>query len=822
MRHWAKLFLLTLLLSSQYVLSSDQSQNNTHTSLPTYQETRQTSALNVLQTAQFQPNLYQESQDFSKHAYWHKLEFPAITQTPPKQADKTIHLELNYHVIDYLDFYVFQNNKLINHWQRGMRQDWNMKAKAYYGIWIPIPLSNNHKTTLLIRKQGTSPLLTPIKSFNPEEAASEKEARRLFWTITISCLAILFAHNFFVFILLKQPGFIYYLALNIIIFASLSVLTGFNRWLFPEQISQWLVHNLFFIFGLGAWVLYRFTLYFLQEVRIPATSSFIRKYGDGVFLVFLLVTQIASVKTSAILFAGIEALLFTICIYWSIRAYSKGFIAVRFYLSAWLVLMIGALLNTMIYWQILPLNMLTESILPAASVLQLLIFSFAFADKAKHIEQARQLQTLTDAATGLPNRSYYFDTLIEYLPKQDPTELIFVMVKTTSHPQLSQAFGPEEADSAIAQVMLNINQRLMSMDGILSLPLPNKSTKKLIHINPETFAFFSITPTEINQQIQQLQNTLTTPTLVSKVQFRLQYQVGSALYPSQGANLDKLYQNALIASHSVTNYSQGWVTFNNELKNNHAHQLHLITLLTDDIQQGKLYFEIQPQVTLSSREVIGGEVLVRWRNEHLGQISPDEFIPLAEQTGLIYKLTDMVFDKIFQWTAEHPRILSAQSLSINISALDLLQSDFAERITTLSKRYNLKPENFTIEITETSALHNNEIVDNNVKHLHQAGFKLSIDDFGVGYNSMQNIIALETGELKIDRFFVINLLNNPQSQTLCQSIINLSKTLNITCVAEGIESEEVAQLLQSWHCQIGQGYHLHRPMSPDQYLALLS
>jgi EAL domain-containing protein (putative c-di-GMP-specific phosphodiesterase class I) len=331
----------------------------------------------------------------------------------------------------------------------------------------------------------------------------------------------------------------------------------------------------------------------------------------------------------------------------------------------------------------------------------------------------------------------------------------------------------------------------------------------------------STTPSSLTKQIQQIQQLLEQPTLVNKIHFRHQYKIGSALYPTQGESLDKLYQNAMVASNSVLYSSGNWVPFTHQLKSNHAHQLHLITLLTDDIEHGKLYFDIQPQVNLVGRNIVGGEVLIRWRNEHIGQVSPAEFIPLAEQTGLIYKLTDMLLKKIFKWASTHPEALLTQSLSINISALDLLQEDFAKRTILLLKQYELPAEKFTIEITETSVFENSDIVGNNVKELHKAGFKLAIDDFGVGYSSMQNLVSLNTNELKIDRFFVMNLLVDTQSQILCRSMIDLSKELNIVSVAEGIESEEILTLLKKWHCQVGQGYHLHRPMPPENYLSLL-
>jgi EAL domain-containing protein (putative c-di-GMP-specific phosphodiesterase class I)/GGDEF domain-containing protein len=792
----------------------------TSTTFPTFKEAAPISPQDLLLTGTFNNALYDESQGFSDTAYWHKLTFP-INTTKPTGA--TLHLGLSYYIINNLDFYLFHGDELQKHWVRGALQTWNNKDENYKGIWIPLTLSNQQETTLLIRKQGHSPLLTPIVLFNDQEIIAEKEQKMLFWTVIICSLFVLLTHNIFVFILFRQSGYLYYLGINVAIFVSLSIITGFNRWIFPEELNQWMTKNLFLIFGMATWILYKFSLAFLKEVQVPPAKSFIRRYGDLGFIAFLIATQIFSEKTSASLFALIEVFMFFICTYWGIKAHSKGFLAVRFYLFSWMVLMLGSILNTLIFWTILPINIATESILPICSLLQLLAFAFAFADKANYIEHKRKLQAITDSSTGLPNRTYYFEHLPPLILKEQSNSpnLALIMVEMTSHLKLSQAFGPAQADTALSDIVKRIHTQVMTMDGILPLPLTKKNTKHLMRLTTKNLAIISTMPDELKSQIESIQKLLDHSVLVNKVHFRYQYKIGSALYPLQGENLDKLYQNALIASNSVTYSSGTWAPFTNKLQSNHAHQLKLITLLTDDIQNEKLYFDIQPQVDLSKNKIVGGEVLLRWHNEYLGQVSPAEFIPLAEQTGLIYKLTYMVIEKVFQWAAAHSKELTTQSLSINVSALDLWQVNFAKRANQLIKKYNLDAKQFTIEITETSVFQNNDIVVENVAQLHRAGFKLAIDDFGVGYSSMQNLVSLQTNELKIDQFFVMNLLNDKQSKILCQNMILLSKELNITSVAEGIESEEILKLLQNWKCQIGQGYHLHRPMSPELYLNLL-
>ncbi|QUX95780.1 diguanylate cyclase [Marinomonas sp. CT5] len=813
-------FLLTTpLWANNAFISENKINTYSHFPIPTFKETHSISAQEALHSDKFQKEMYDESQGFSQNAYWHKLQF-SKNLTP--NSERILYLGLNYYVIEHLDFYLFHGDQLQNSWTRGALDNWN-ETSNYKGIWIPLPLSNQQETTLLVRKQGNSPLLTPFELFDKNIAEQEQLQNQLLWTFIISSLSILLAHNIIIFILLRQPGSLYYLNLNIVVIVALSIITGFSRWTFSEELSQWLVENIFSIFGIGAWLLFRFSLHFLKEIGVPSPDSLIRKYGDGIFIVFFACTQILSVKTSALLFASLEIFMFVICIYWGIAAYLKGFIAARFYLISWVILIVGSILNTLIFWRILPINVMTQAIFPIACLLQLFCFSFALSDKAKQIERARKMEAMTDSSTGLPNRAYFFEkipkVLIEAEVKQE--KLALIMIDISNYQSLSQAFGPAKADKSIYEAINAIHTKVATMPEMMSFPLPNKTSKKIIRTTTKTIVLFSKAPSQFKEQIQYIQIALNNPDLISKTHFRHQYKIGSALYPTQGHHLDKLYQNALIASQSVKYSSGNWAPFTNNLKSNHAQQIELITLLTNDLQHNKLYFEIQPQIELISRKIIGGEVLIRWKNESLGQVSPGEFIPLAEQTGLIYQLTNMMLKKVFLWASKHAQTLSQKSLSINISAQDLLQEHFASMVIEQLNSHQLHANQFTIEITETSVFQNSDTVHHNVKQLHQAGFKLAIDDFGVGYSSMQNLIALETDELKIDQFFVMKLINDLPSQLLCRNMIDLSESLGIISVAEGIESEEILTLLTKWGCKVGQGYHLFRPMPAEQFLKLI-
>lgn len=776
--------------------------------LPTFQEKSPiTPQQAILQN--YTPALYEPSQGFSDSSYWHKLTF-----TSASYGDK-VFLNFNYNLLEKLDIYLFEGLQLRRYWQRGSQQDWQQTDTIHSGIWIPISLSKEHTTSLLIRKQGHHPLITPIKLYSETQADTEQHTKIIAWALVLSAMLALLVHNLFVFFLLRYPGFFYYLALNVSLLISLSVLLGFNRWLFHDAINHWLSHYVFTLFGFCAWMLYRFSLVFLQDINIPQQRSWFRLYGDKFFLAYLAASLVLPSAATAGLMAVIEISLFACCTYWGIKAYQKGFVAVRFYLFSWLVLVVGSLLSSLVYWRVFPVNLLTEMILPVSCILQLLGFSFAFADKANQVEKNRYLHSISDPLSKLPNRFYCFEKLPQLLAPHNSAAL--VMIEVSSHAKLSQAFGPSRADASFARLSNRLNDALQSSEQILSLPMPNNMPAYLMRVSSNRLVFISLSPEHLAQQIKDLQDVLDAPIDLDKVPFRHQYKIGSALYPQHGDHLDQLYKNALVACDFAT-LSDNWLAFEPRFADSQIHQLSLITLLTQDIENGKLYFDIQPQVALQTGHIIGGEVLLRWKNATLGQVSPAEFIPVAEKAGLISKLSRFVIEQTFSWAAKNPIATQGRTLAINISAQDLLQADFAEQVISAQRLHQVRAASFYIEVTETSIFQKNDNVIDNINRLRQVGFKLAIDDFGVGYSSMQNLLNLNANELKIDKFFIDKILADKNSATLCRNMVNLSLALDIHCVGEGIENAAIAEQLNSWQCHAGQGYYFYRPMSPQAYL----
>jgi EAL domain-containing protein (putative c-di-GMP-specific phosphodiesterase class I)/GGDEF domain-containing protein len=595
-------------------------------------------------------------------------------------------------------------------------------------------------------------------------------------------------------------------------------------WLFPETVFSFLNQFKATINAISLWSVYRFSLLFFNiESSLPHIWRK-RHYGDFALATYVLISCFSSYQELIFVFLSLQFAASIVCLIGLVRSGSRKKLAIKSYLVAWSCVIFGAFVESLIFLNMIPYSDLSASIYPICTIIELIGFSFAFAESAHSNEISRQHQLVTDLHTGLPNRRFYFTQLQQELKKLTLGEksLALVTIQFTSQYSMNHIFGPEKADIAIRQTALILNLYLLQDEDAITFEMPNKDIASLIKTSTNTLAFLCKDINKLDSMIKELQNTLDDVVTIEHFDMQHQYSIGTALYPEHADSLDTLFRYSLIAADVNNLCSDPWSLFNQRYQIHHIYQHRLLARLKEDVRGQQLSFEVQPQVELSSGRIIGGEVLIRWHNEEMGKIGPDEFIPLAESAGLIYMVTQMIINKVFTWVAENRYIVENRHLSINVSAKDMLRNGFANQVINLSLRHNVSPACFILEVTESSFFEHNTTVENNIKTLKDAGFRLSIDDFGAGYSSMHSVMVLSPAEIKIDRMFIQNLHKDETSFTLCKTLVTLITELGAQTVAEGVEGQHTINQLLEWGCQIGQGFGLYRPMTPDSYRELIS
>ncbi|MEW6983911.1 EAL domain-containing protein [Colwelliaceae bacterium 6471] len=301
--------------------------------------------------------------------------------------------------------------------------------------------------------------------------------------------------------------------------------------------------------------------------------------------------------------------------------------------------------------------------------------------------------------------------------------------------------------------------------------------------------------------------------------------LGITIFPDDASDIDSLLKNADQAMYGAKAQGRNGYHYFTESMREHAHnRVQLIADIRTAIEKKQFHLVFQPIVDLKTGEIAKAETLIRWQHPEKGAISPFDFIPLAEETGLIIDISNWIFQQVVQHLSYWRKTYCSNlQISINTSPVQYRdgENSISQWLFWLQKS-KLSPEAIAIEITENLLMESENYVADKLAKFRHAGISISIDDFGTGYSSFSYLKSFQTDYLKIDKSFVQNMSLDSQDMVLCEAIIVMAKKLNIQVIAEGIETEEQKRLLQKIGCDYAQGYLFSRPIPADEFEALLS
>jgi EAL domain-containing protein (putative c-di-GMP-specific phosphodiesterase class I) len=282
-----------------------------------------------------------------------------------------------------------------------------------------------------------------------------------------------------------------------------------------------------------------------------------------------------------------------------------------------------------------------------------------------------------------------------------------------------------------------------------------------------------------------------------------------------------LMQHADVAMYVAKRSGSGIAVYTSEQDENSPLRLSLATELREAIDKNELVLCYQPQIEIATGRVIGVEALVRWQREGDGLVSPEEFITVAEDTGLIIPLS--------RWVMRHalrdvPRLRECGldlAIAVNLSVRTLHDPDLVDTVRAALQLFPVPPQ-LTVEVTESALMHDPVRAIEALTELHKMGVRIAVDDFGIGYSSLAYLRALPVHEIKIDRSFVAGMLASPNEVSIVRAIARLGQDLGLTVVAEGVENERTLDLVASLGCDVAQGYYLSYPLFMEDLIAWLS
>jgi len=433
------------------------------------------------------------------------------------------------------------------------------------------------------------------------------------------------------------------------------------------------------------------------------------------------------------------------------------------------------------------------------------------ADSQQLLEQLQFLAS-HDHLTQLPNKLMLIDMLKKQISEINESEQILVVcvLKIERMFESSTILGSAGADQLVLKIA-EYFERLTEEKGALA------------HTNRDEFVItYPADRATFNQEDVHL--------FFSERQLSIEIQgyfiycdvtLGLAMYPDHDTDPRILLNKAQQAMLQAHENGQQWLTYDSKQEKAFVRRHLLFGKLRAALTQRHLHAHFQPQIDLVTGLVIGAEALMRWRDPVEGFISPCEFIPVAEESGLILPLTNWLVDVCMQECALWRKQNFNLHMSINLSARNLLDPELINVLQASLSKYQLSATDITLEITESCFMSSPEGAMEVIQRLHDIGFRLSIDDFGTGYCSLSYIKNLPINELKIDQSFVRKLLQNSGDQAIVSSTIDLAHNFELQIVAEGIEDEQTGKWLQARGCDIGQGYFYAKPMASEAFIAFL-
>jgi diguanylate cyclase (GGDEF)-like protein len=433
------------------------------------------------------------------------------------------------------------------------------------------------------------------------------------------------------------------------------------------------------------------------------------------------------------------------------------------------------------------------------------------------VENSRLVERLRfdayhDTLTGLPNRRRITDSLEDAVAVRAPAEAVAViMLDVGGLREVNESLGRSAGD----QLLVEVASRLREVAPPAAL---------VGRVGGDSFAVtLRLADADAAMELARaLRDQLRQPVAVGSITLEMDAAAGAAVHPEHGAEPATLLQRADVATQAAKALASGVQLFNEALESRSARRLGLAADLRQALDRGELDVFFQPKVAIADRSLVGVECLARWEHPAHGAVAPEDFVAVAEHTGLLAQLTEAVLTaglrRARQWSdAGHPL-----PVAVNLSSRTLLDPGFPARVAELLGEFSVAPELLTLEITEDAAVGEPDRPLPTLRQLSDLGVRLAVDDFGTGYSSLSFLRKLPIHEVKIDKSFVQGMATDAGDLAIVRTVVDLSRHFGLVAVAEGVESELTLSLLEEIGCDIGQGFLFSRPLPYERLEAWMA
>ncbi|PCI49986.1 MAG: hypothetical protein COB51_03690 [Moraxellaceae bacterium] len=720
-----------------------------------------------------------------------------------------------------------------------------------WGIKVSPPLyelklKHNTPTVYYLRLRSSQSIQIPLILWSPKRYIEAIALEKSMWGIFYGILVFAVGYNLFVFISVRKASYFYYILYVISVIMLQSSRNGVAHQYLWGNNNWWAEISTTFFIGLTVLFMVLFTKEFLSTKNHSPYSN--------TSLIILVVLSIL-IMLGAIFASPMEGLVFAVCIVFfvsttilsvSINCVIRKVRAAKWFLIAWTFLLIGiaAIAFREIgalapHWSI---NYATE----IGVLLETILLSLGLADlinterKARYEALNRQHQTMIgfqkaqnvlvyqathDASTNLPNSALFESNLNKTLTAsnhQDDLIAVFIIYLSRFN-EIINTLGKHKSDKVLqnaSERLCNFSENYLNVNSINSAE--GSSPLALIENNTFALSINIRTPDHAAHVAKGLRDELARPFIFDDLTFDVDTSLGVSLYPNHSENVDDLIHKAHIAVDVAKDSEDHFAIYSSKVDPYSEKRLTLMADLREAIAYNGVDLYFHPLVDIKSENTVGAEALIRWNHPVHGFISPDEFIPLAEQTGVITPLTEWVLEQAMKQILALKSDCIDISISVNISAQNLREANFYPHLLQRLQHNGVPTHSLILEVTETAMMKDPVQALAILEKLNQAGITLAIDDFGTGYSSMAYLKSLPAKEIKVDRSFVSNMVEDKDDAVIVETIINMSHIFGLQVVAEGIEDRDTLKALRDLGCDTAQGFLFTKPLPKKEFEIWLS
>jgi len=672
---------------------------------------------------------------------------------------------------------------------------------------------------LLIRIKTTGIAKTPIRIYEYHDFLTLSNDIYLIWGIFVGIMLMIALYNLVLFFGMKDSVYLIYISYILSVLMLMGVVLGFGHLLWPQSIQAFFQQQVVSLNYLIAVFTLLFAIFFLRYHKEKGGL-----YKIGIYYsIFMTLMGIFSLWVpeyiAAQIFFIVMALFYILSFILIFKKLTNNFHWAKFYIISWLPLIIGAAIQPMMLTGVIEYSFLARHAFLIGVLFEVTLMAMALAERMSYQKELAFYNATHDRDLNLPNFSFLETTIQKLINNERRFSVCLIEISrfNTIAPYISN----KESQILMSHIAKDIDAHIHADSHFLYFERKNNSEVKIAKAKDGVLAILAsrfINEQELIKQLTRLQNSLSKDINLSGFFINLQTKIGiystnenteaaAIMLKKSFQALEKTKRDGLDMSFYQTSDTY-----------NIAQRLTLATELQQAIRNNDLQLFHQPQINLVDSKVHGSEVLLRWQHPVHGFISPEMFIRIAEDTGIINELTMWVLNTACQQLNVLIDLnYTEHNLSINISGRDVANHDFLTKVKAILTKNNIPTNLLNFELTESVMVSDFKHLSKLMKNLSQMGIQVSVDDYGTGYSSLAYISQLPFNELKIDKSFILDLADSKRNLTIVKTTIDMAKSLKLKVVAEGIESAEIEKKLMNCQCDIGQGYYYSKPLAFEQY-----